>query len=116
MANRLKTSKLPNVIKCDWESGEITEKMASLGKVMDRLYEVRESLPLFLVEKKVLGELQRGALLVGSDDTQLPASAEADISGGAVVDFLIDTPLLPPCASSIRQSPRRPGAPTPLAA
>ncbi len=100
--NDRRTRELPNVLKCG-----STELDDQLRKAMDRLYETRGR--AFCGDDDSIPGLQRGALN-GEFDTQ-PSALETDDSDPVVASF-VDIPVLPPSVSNLRQTPRRPGAPS----
>ena len=103
--NDLCTNELPDVMRGN------TGRFDLLREAMDRLYEVRESTPIFTPDYKLLPALQRSVLLVASD-THLVAVQEAGNDAAASnVNWCVDIPLLPPGVDNIRSSLRRPGAP-----
>lgn len=100
--NDRRTRELQNVIK--YGRSELDDQ---LRKEMDRLYETRGR--AFCGDNDVIPELQRGALN-GKLTTQ-SSDLEKDDSD-PVVASVVDIPVLPPRVSNLRQTPRRPGAPS----
>ena len=85
---------------------------------MDRLYEVRESQPIFstYLEQGVMAGLLRCARQVESvDDDELASAITADHKDCDRIDAALLQPALPPGVENIQQTPRRPGAPATLA-
>lgn len=101
--NGLRTRELPNVIK--YGSTELDDR---LRLAMDRLYETRGR--AFSGDDDVISDLQHGALNQEFFNTQ-PSHLEKDDSDLVVASF-VDIPMLPPSVSNLRQTPRRPVAPS----
>lgn len=107
LINKLKTRELQHVIAA---GGIPTARDVELSNAMTRMYQVRDSQPIFFAPNNSdLSELQ------GADAPDRDASSTAieDLIAGrqlSAVDVLL--PLLPPGTNNLRQSPIRPGAPS----
>lgn len=106
--NDLKTKELKNVI----ELGRQTEKDICLSLAMDRMYQVRESQPIFLVnglDVRSLTQSNANGTTGGAMQLEQLEIAEMAISSFSIVD---SQSITPPGVTNLRQSPRRPGAPS----
>lgn len=106
--NDLKTKELKSVIAL----GRQTEKDIRLSLAMDRMYQVRESQPIFLVNGLDMQSLtQSNANRTTGVALQLE---QLEIAEMATSSFsIVDSPsIAPPGVTNLRQTPRRPGAPS----
>ena len=107
--NALRTRSPQDLLACG-----CSEKYDRLRVALDRLYEVRESQPLFrtyLASPEIMPTLQRGALkslavFTDSLDSCLDQSGDAEDFGFSVVDIPV------PPGANLRTTPRCPGAPS----
>lgn len=106
--NDLRNKEQKNVIAL----GRQTEKDIRLSLAMDRMYQVRDSQPIFLVNGLDMRALvQSNANETTGDALQLEQLEIAEI---AISSFSIaaSTPTTPPGVTNLGQTPRRPGAPS----
>lgn len=89
--------------------GRQTEIDIRLSLAMDRMYQVRESLPIFLVNG-----LDMRSLMQSNANETTGEALQLEISEMAISAIPVTTspPITPPGVTSIRQTPRRPGAPS----
>lgn len=106
--NDLKNRELKNVIAL----GQQTEKDIRLSLAMDRMYRVRECQPIFLVNGLDMRSLMRSNANETTD--QALQLEQLEIAEMAISSFPVSDspPITPPGVTSIRRTPRRPGAPS----
>ena len=95
-------------------SDGVTERDDRLRQAMDRLYEVRESLPMFrtyLECAKLLPPLQRAAIRAEIENSGDEFERETEVRDKAKDVNHSAPPVFPPGVTNIQRSPRRPGAP-----
>lgn len=104
--NQLRTRELKKVVA---NGGIQTQRDLLLSAAMNRMYEVREVRPLFFA----CGKEELSVIMCLSLDDELVI----DCSGQPLPDpqfspAAISPPIFPPGKTNLRQSPRRPGAPS----
>lgn len=102
----LRTRELKNVIAL----GRQTDKDICLSLAIDRMYQVRESSPIFDVKESAeRSAMQSVAIELTSDALQREIVEKETSSAFPVAD---SPPVTPPGVKNVRQTPRRPGAPS----
>lgn len=106
--NDLRSKERKNVIAANAQ----TETDIRLSLAMDRMYQVRECQPIFRVQDvDMRSSMQSASAEATGEQLQLEQLeiAEMTISAFPIVK---SPPIKPPGVTSIRQTPRRPGAPS----
>lgn len=97
--------------KKELAQGAQTEKDIRLSLAMDRMYQVRDSQPIFLVN----GLDMRSLMQSNANETtgQALQLEQLEIAEMAISAFPVSAspPITPPGVRNLRQTPRRPGAP-----